>query len=218
MSAIYNGLMRIAEAIGEDIYRFAKCNPLEPPRGGAVEVAIGVLGGGAILFQPRAMAEADIAIVNGQRTIAIRRGIPASRMNFLVGQQLARTWLTGEHWYMAMGAEGRAEITTAVAAWLVAPSPAFSARAKYMDGDIARLAGSFGITETCAAMRWPESGGPDAAVITASSIYRRGRLFSGFGDKEIRTIAAMRSPRSVRRVPLLDEPGRVALFSLAAAA
>ncbi|MEJ7728184.1 MAG: hypothetical protein WKG00_03130, partial [Polyangiaceae bacterium] len=121
------------------------------------------------------------------------------------------TKLRGERCLTHVGTEGRCD-EAAVAAWLVAPPEAFAERYRQVGLNLTALSDAFSVTETCAAIRIPEAGGPGASIITPTRVYCRGSM-AWLGEEDARRIARHSHPRSVRKVAVRDEPGRVALVS-----
>jgi hypothetical protein len=126
--------------------------------------------------------------------------IAPHRANFAVAAMLARH---------EIGHQDPVEL--AVAAYLVAPNESFDVVANDTDGSASALSGVFVITQTCATLRMVERGLCDAVIVTPSTVRRPGSMLSWVSDDEVRRIAKG-SPRSVRKVRLTDEPGRVALL------
>ncbi len=213
----YSSSMKsIVEMVGLTIYEEAGCSTWAPPRHGAAELACGVFGSGVLRFQPHAFAESTTATVHGKREIVIRSELPIERANFAIGQQLAHLWLEGESWYEGMGAASQRTLDQRIGAWLVAPLSAVQAFVDESGPNISALAKWCTITETCATRVLFEAGCQESVITTPNTIYRCGELLRGFSDVDVRHLAtATRTPRSLRKVVLADEPGRVALFARA---
>jgi hypothetical protein len=201
-----------AQRVGAAIYDLSHLSPDSPPSGGAVVPLGRLYGDSAILWLPRAVSISAVAQISGRRRVVLRHGISLPEANFQVGVQLARLFLSdlGEE----IESEAAWKLAYAVAAWIVAPTPSFREMLRRLDGmDLAALSRRYVITWTSAAMRVAESGGPDAIVTTPTRVYRRGRLLCWVNDGDVRTMAAKPELKSVRKVPIFDEPGRVALFA-----
>lgn len=193
--------------LGELLYRLGGFDVSEVPDGGAVDLAIALHGADVIVRPRHAVVEAALGRLNGRRQIMIPRFVSPARAHFLVAQMLVRAYLADEL------ATADAALERATAAWIVAPTGPFRARLHAVGVDLRDLAETFAITQTCAGIRVAEVGGPDAVVVTPAKVYRPGRLLSWVGDEEVRAIASRPKPRSVRKVPVRDEPGRVALVA-----
>ena len=200
-----------ASEVGAALYARAGVDPERLPRRRTIEIALRLHGGDCIVLQPRACAEATVAAVAGRQKIVIRRGTPGPRANWLVARMLVRLEL-------ARRGIRSERIECAGAAWLVAPTETFLSHVdshtwNLDSGDIERVAEMFAVPCTCAMMRIPEVGGPAVAVLTPQRVYKRGQQLSWLDDDYLRTLAARRQLRSVRRLEIPDEPGRVALLA-----
>lgn len=136
---------------------------------------------------------------------AIRSDV-AERQHFELARCLAR------HELLRVGTWS-ADREAALAAFLVAPTPAVLHLVREVGLDVEAVARAFAITQTCAALRLVEVGATDGVVITPQRVYRRGRALSWVSDAQARRLAARGAHlRAASRVPLTDEPGRLALF------
>lgn len=203
------------ERLGELVYREARMSTCWPPRGGAAEVARRMLGPRAVMRVAGMRADVSVCRVYDDTRIAIRSDVPVRQANFLVAVALASICLIGEPAYRAESVEERARIARAAGAWLVAPPGAIRARFDVQRLDVGAVADAFVVSETCAARRIAEVGGPACIVVTPQHIHRSGSFMSWIPDDEVRRLAEHRRLRSARRVRLYDEPGRVALFAKA---
>jgi hypothetical protein len=201
------------EYVGALIYAKAGLDPRELRECVAVDLAVRLHGGDCIRLQPHAFQEATHAVVDGCAQIVLRDGLTAQRTNFALARITARLAVRESTWWLAMSGVERLNIENSVAAWLLAPSPVFRSEVARVGADIQELANIFVITETATSLRLAETGGPDTAVTTPITIHMRGPSFRNFAAEHIRALATARSLRHVRRVVLIDEPGRVALFS-----
>jgi hypothetical protein len=201
------------DLLGYEMYRLAGLDPTVRPSGGAGTVAVHLYGAGAIRLLPRALVEATLATVGGRRCIILRAEAPTRRLNFRLGEMLARLYLEQDGGWSTL--PNRDERCRELGAWLAAPRPAFERCLRHVGHDIGALADAFALTWTATSLHLSELGGPGSVVTTPDRVYRKGRLLHGFPDAHVRELAACRSPRSVRRVVIRDEPGRVALFALA---
>lgn len=190
------------EMIGRDIFEQAGFTPADPPVGGAITLAVEIYGGDCIIESPRAQTEGEIARYKDREWIVLAPRLPTKRAHFAVARMLAR---------LAIRAAGVVADERAVAAFLVAPPPAFRAKLFAIGLDLPRLADSFAVTETCAAIRVAEVGGDDGLVITPERVYRPSAGLAWVDDGAARGLAS-RASRSLRKVAIRDEPGRVALY------
>lgn len=206
--------MSFSWQIGRDIYEFAGLNPLEPPPGGAADVALKAFGPTVLRLQPRALAEADVVTIDGERRIVVRTELSPARKNFAIGVAVVQLYIERSP-IAELSRPAVDALCNSAGAWVAAPTPAVACFLLRYGVDIAALAEAFTLTETAAAMRVTEAGGPDSLVTTPTRVHRRGPGLSWIQDADARRLAASRAPRSVRRVVVQDEPGRVALFALA---
>lgn len=197
--------MTLADEVGLEIYQMARLDVRRSPDGGAVEIARRLFGGGTIEVVRTQRVDACVADAVRRPRIALRAGLDDRRANFLIGQMIGRIFLA------RMGVVSQDD-EHAIGARLVAPTEEFRVRLGSYGIDIGALADAFAITWTCASIRVAEVGGPDSVIATPKKIYRRGKLLRWVRDEDVRAIAAKPFVRSVHRVVLADEPGRVALF------
>ncbi len=195
------------------MYRLAGLDPRERPDGGSAALAERIYGNGVVRLQPRAVAEATLATIGGRRRIVLRAEASTRRLNFRLGEMLARLYLEEDQ--HGLDAHELDETCREIGAWLAAPRPAFERRVHDVGENVGALADTFALTWTATTLHISEMGGSDSVVTTPDRVYRKGRLLRGFTDDSVRELAARRSPRSVRRVVMNDERGRVALLALA---
>jgi hypothetical protein len=200
-----------AAGLGLELYERTGLDPELLPRRRTIEIALRLYGDDCIVLQPRAKAEATTAVVAGSQRIVLRRGTLPARANWLVAKMLMRLELA------RFGVRSE-ELEADGAAWLVAPTEAFRAHLESIGwavgaGELERLSAMFAVPCTCAALRIPEVGGPAVAVVTPERVYKRGQQLSWLEDGAVRSLAATAHPKSVRKVAIRDEPGRVALLA-----
>jgi hypothetical protein len=201
--------------IGERLYEEA--GVVGVPEGGAAELAVQLHGPRALYRQPRAMAEACDAVIGGKRRIVVREGLPAERANFAIARVLAKLAVETAAWFRGLGDVERDSFLRELAAYLVAPPAAVRAQLAEVGVQLRALAHAFTLTETAVAMRVAEVGAVTGVVVTTpATVYRRGPALAWVRDDDVRKLAAGRAPKSVRRVVLRDEPGRVALLARSA--
>lgn len=195
-----------AHEIGAAVYEAAGLSPHDPVPGGAPAIAeLFRLG---IFERARAKDEASLARWGGRTRIVLREGLQPQRANFLVARELVR------HFVRLEEIEADAARISRAAAWVVAPQEIFEARYHQVGFNIAALAQPFAITLTAAALRLNEVVGIELAVVGRAAIHRRSsRLLGHLSDADLRCLAAKRSPRSVRRVPLRDDGAAIALIA-----
>jgi hypothetical protein len=203
----------IAVEVAAGLYARTNVDPDRLPRRRTFEIAWRRLGKDGVILQPRAKLEATTVVVAGRPRIALRHGTSPPRANWLVARMLARLEL------QQRGIRSD-PLECAAAAWLVAPTDAFrrwlASYGEEIDPcGLEALAENFAVPATCAAIRIPEVGGAAVAVVTPARVYKRGQQLSWLADDAVRELAAKPSPRSVRKVQVRDEPGRVALFARA---
>lgn len=200
-------------AIGTAIYDAANLNPAAPPQGVTATLAELIYGDDIYYEQAGARRWADVVTLGGRRRMLIRKGLNDEALNWAIGWSLTYLFVESEPWFTALDRYAQRRVCGEVAAWLTAPDAAFDAAYERHGLDLRAIANRFVIQETAVALRIAESGaGPRCAVVTQRRVYRRG-LLEGFDDATARELARVRRPRSVIRVAVRDEPGRVALFS-----
>lgn len=195
----------MVEDVGAEIFREAGCDPRNPPEGGAVRLAIELYGGDCIRESDRAQTEAEPGRIGSARKIFVAARLTPRRMHFAIAHAVARIEIAKR--CIDLDADK-------LAAFLVAPPVAFAERVDRVGLDLPTLAQTFAVTETCAALRVVEVGVGDGLVVTPAKVYRPGSLLSWADDGAARALARG-APRSVRKVRISDEPGRVALYRLA---
>lgn len=200
----HHGPMNDIERIGREVYRKAARSPWEPPELGMVEIAALLYHGDVIRESAQAQVEATTAWVNGVTHIVVRKGLSATRANFAIGRMIARLELK------QLGAWSE-DSERDLAAYIVAPREGFRARLYQVGIDLKRLAQPFAITETCAALRVVECTETEGLVVTPDRVYHPRGSLQWVRDPEARALAKG-SPMRLRKVPIVDEPGRVALY------
>lgn len=193
-------MLRGMEDLGREILRRARCREDAPEPGGAVAVAAQLYGGDCIVESARAQTEAELARWQGRTLIVMRKRLSVRRAHFAVARMIARRELEREG---IKGDEGL------LAAFIVAPTPAVRRCVASAGLDVHMVADAFAVTQTCAAMRLGEVGETEGVVVTPERVYRRG--LGWVSDDDARRLAMAR-PRSLAKVALDDEPGRIALF------
>jgi hypothetical protein len=198
-----------AEEIGRSIYHDAGLRSLEPPRGGAFELAALLYDGDVIHEAPLVHAASDTARIAGRTRIVLRPALTIERANFETARMIARLKLReGGRW--------SAPLESLVAGYLVAPRDMFCDALLTVGFDTEALARPFAISHTCAALRVVECGEAEGVVVTPTQIHRPCGGLGGWMDDLTMRKLARSNPRSLRKVRIDDEPGRVALFRLAA--
>lgn len=207
--------LRTVAEIGGELYAAANMNTDAPPRGATAALAEAVYGEGIYYEQARARRWTDLATIGGRRCMIVRKGLDGAQLNWAIGWGLTALFVESRSWFAALDPRRQSRFCGEVAAWLAAPPAAFDAALDEYGLDLPAIARRFVIRETAAALRIAESAtGPRCAVVTERRVYRRG-LLDGFDDVAARELARVRRPKSVVRVRLTDEPGRVALFARA---
>lgn len=184
-------------------------------QGGAAELARHVFGADVLYRQPRALAEAHADTIDGKRRIVVRAGLPARRANFAIAQVIAELVTENEAWVAALSDGDRDFLLRRIGACIVAPRELVRAQIAQVGVHIRTLAEIFTVTETSMAMRVAEvEAVPGVAVATQDAVHRRGKALAWLCDEDVRRLAK-KTPRSVRKVAIRDEPGRVALLAKA---
>lgn len=190
-----------AETFGRGVLERAGVRVGEVPRGGAVAVARKLHGRDVIRVIPRALFEATTGELFERPKIVIAKMSP-ERSHWAVARMLARIELR------AANVTNVAE--NDVAAYFVAPRETVVSLSQG-GSSLDEIADVHAVTQTCAALRIVECGEADGVVVTPLRIYRPRGAMSWVSDDEVRRFAKG-SPRSVRKVRITDEPGRVALL------
>jgi hypothetical protein len=195
------------EALARRIYALAAADPRVPL--GAAVLARRLLGPRALLVaRGEVLADGSIRRAPSGTYITIAPGLAVGRANFVIAHELAHMLIDDAPSTRGLSLEIKERWCDAVAAWLVAPPEVFAARALALRSRVPRLAREFVVTETCAALRIAEVGGPGVAVATPRKVYRRGLV--GLTDDDLR---AGRAGPGIRKAPIRDEPGRVLFVS-----
>lgn len=194
------------EVVGAAIFRAAGLRLDAPPAEGAFRIAAELYGGDCIVMSERAQVDAAPAHYGGAQRIVLAPRLSLQRSHFAVARMIAR---------IEIPKLGIAADEERVAAFLVAPPRVFAARVADVGLDLGELADNFVVTQTCAALRVVEVGARDGVVVTPSRVHRPGRLLGWADDAAARAIARRVAPRSVRKVAIRDEPGRIALYRAA---
>lgn len=193
------------QEFGVEILRRAGYGPAGPEVGGAIRIAVELYGGDCIVESARAQTEAEISRWGGKTYIVVHPRLSPQRGHFAVARMVARE---------EMRRAGVVGDENALAAFLVAPTQAVRRRFYRAGLALPELADSFCVTQTCLAMRVVEVGEAEGVVVTPERVYRPKRCLSWVSDESARKLART-NPRSLRKVPIVDEPGRTALFKRA---
>lgn len=142
-------------------------------------------------------------------TIALRPGLSPVRAAWCIAHELAEIDLA------TVGYQGEdvERVAEALAAALLMPRPAVRRVAGTMN--VHELARAFGVPETAAALRLAEVGHVEAvAVVTPQTVHvRTDGEFALPPAFELRRIARVGAHPGLRKVPLRDQPRRVALVA-----
>lgn len=207
--------MDLVTEIAENIYARAGKSPARPPKQGAFTLLTRLHGHGVVWNVANAMSEGELALLRGRRHFMVRDGMSDERRNFVLARLLVRDELLTDSGYQSMSVVDRERLENEAAGWICAPPAAFVAAMKATSKNLRQLSFAFMMTETACALRIgevePEAG---VAVTTPVLVHRKGRRFSWESDEVLRELAAKSTPKSVRKVKILDEPGRVALLAL----
>lgn len=192
------------ERLGREVYEKADRSPWAPPRYGAIELAALLYGPDIIEESAWAQTESETGRLRDQAIIVVRKGMSPPRTNFAIARMIARIELK------LVDLHSR-EAEDELAAYLVAPRESFRAQLHQVGIDLPRLARPFAITETCAALRVVECTNEEGLVVTPERVYHPRGSLRWVGDVDARRLAKG-SPSRLRKVPIADEPGRVALY------
>lgn len=174
-----------------------------PEEGGAYRIAVELYGGDCIIESARAQTEAELSHWKSRTFIVLRANLPPRRANFAVARMVAREEMR------RAGVRGN---ESALAAFLVAPTPAVHRCIEQGGIDLPRLANTFALTQTCVAIRIPEVvAGVEGVVVTPERLYRRG--LEWVAEADVRALVKTR-PKALRKLAIVDEPGRVALYKM----
>jgi hypothetical protein len=196
-------MAEMEQAFGVEILHRAGCRTDGPERGGAFRIAVELYGGDCVVESARAQTEAELSHWKNQTFIVLRANLPPRRQNFAVARMVAREEMrrAGVRWD-----------ESALAAFLVAPTPAVHRCVERIGLDLPVLADAFALTQTCLAIRIPEViGDVEGVVVTPERVYRRG--LDWLIEDDVRRLAKTR-PKALKKVPIVDEPGRCALYKL----
>jgi len=167
--------------------------------------------------QDRSIAEWKVCTIASRRRVVLRSGLSTARANWCIAAGLVHLVNEDEFWFRAMDTERYHAFVRDAASWVVAPPEPFRAALAASGTNLRALGSRFTITQTCAAMRIPECGGPSSAVVKDDGgVHRRGVQLSWLDDECLRTLARKPGIKSARRRVITDEPGRVALFARSA--
>jgi hypothetical protein len=193
--------------LGSRAYARAGLDPTEVPEGGAGLVADGLHI--PIVELTDAASLACLTMWAGVLTIVIRAGQHPYRLNFLIGHELAHILLGGRPWYERLRYAERELWCDRLGSWLCCPGPSFLRAVDDYGLRLASLSRCYALTQSAVAMRLAEEGlEPGVDVITPTVVHRRGTL--PWPIARARELADGLWPH---RLPITDEPGRVALVA-----
>jgi hypothetical protein len=198
--------LSVIEGTAEALYRSAGEDVEEPGR--VLPLAKRLLGATAVKHvDARALpGDASLARVGSEVRVYVRKGLSRERLEFALAHELA-------HWALEVGSGSAEEeaICDAVAAALVVPRAAFR-RALVGVGDrYHELAGWFGTTESCVALRFGEVTRTPTALVAPLSVRVRGDAFVWPGERELRNLAKAKRSPGLRKATLRDDRRRVAM-------
>lgn len=169
-----------------------------------------LLGDRAVEYTPvRLPGDAALVRVYDEWRIYVRRGLPVERRAFAIAHELAEWWLKAREKYEREDVEDAANY---VAAAILTPRSAFRLALSSVGSDFPRLAESFRVTETHAALREAEIRCLPRAVVTPARVRVRGpEEWSWPDESTIRRWARGRTGPGLRKTKLTDDPRRVVL-------
>jgi hypothetical protein len=122
--------------------------------------------------------------------------------------------LAERHLYGSVGEERHELACDQLAACLRAPRAAFRQLVADVGLDLEELAEGILCSQTSAALRWGETTHNPIAVLSPTGVRVRGDDFAWPHEEEVRKLARAKVlPSSVRRVPITDGRGRVAIVA-----
>ncbi len=200
-----------AEGDAALLLRLAGYDTLDAPSAYSVAYALGLTVHGVMPTEVWGNGEVD-----GNR-ILVRSGLPLDQEAFVVAHELAE-WHCGRCHYRFGGIAEKENYCNSIAAALLAPWQAFRAAARAYGARFNLLSCEFGVSQTCAALRFGEVTGTPVALVTPKQIRVRGYEF-GWPRSEtgMRVLASIDNVKAgLHRTKLTDGNKRVALVANAA--
>lgn len=181
---------------------------LAPEHPHVVRLARALLGPGAIQRGPRPLhGPAALVRVGDAWRIVLGRGLSSRDALFAVAHELGH-WLLERHGVTVEDEEVAADL---LAGALLAPRAAWRSAVRAHGRDLAELAEAFGVTETCAALRWGEVEHVPLAVVTPQRVRVRAPEAWVWPDVATLRAWARRPAPGLRKTRLTDDPRRIVL-------
>lgn len=189
-----------------DIFERAGCDPDEAVS--PLRLARALLGEDGVRVVPHVALPADGQLVklNGRDMIFLRKGLSRERARFLIAHELAELALRG------IVDEQIENACNAIAAAVLAPRRAFSARMRAVGRNWEQLALPFGMTQTAAALRAGEADRMPLAVV-AKIVRTRGPDEFQWPEERVLRRWATSPPAGLAKTRLTDDPKRVVLVA-----
>lgn len=198
------------EDLAVESYERAGLDPSRPTS--SFKVARLLYGENAVIRPPEMMVSpAALITVDGERRVAVKKGIPLRYARFFVGHELGHLELERIGYVGDKGASVE-ECCDYYAAALMAPRPATRALQRVFGFDLPSIAKAAGSTETWAALRVGEVMRQPIAVV-APRVRVRGPEEWVWPDESTIRGWVRRLPPGLAKARLRDDPRRVALIA-----
>ncbi len=188
------------------LYDLAGAEEEDPP--GTPELALRILGSGALRYVPDLSSPAQLSRVMGRFHIFLRCGIDAREIPFLVGHELAE-------WFYRHHRDDRIEdACNSLGAALVTPKRTFASVLRQLRTP-PRIARAFVCSETLVHLRIAETTGRPTALVSPHKVWIKGepgpwpRSETALRQMALQTLP----PPGIKKARMGDHPRRVALFS-----
>lgn len=198
------------DEIVAEIYALAKYDQTSPP--GPLALAKRLLGREAVLRVPYRAISGDgaFAIVEGRARLFLRSGLPPERLTFAAAHELGH-WICHRLGYRAPPESEEADCN-AIAGAILMPSHVLRTPISQIPR-LPELAGSFVVTESCAALRIGEATGLPLCLVTPSTVRVRGDGYAWPSrESELRRLATVRR-LGLHKARLHDDPARIIIVA-----
>lgn len=150
----------------------------------------------------------SFAVEGGKPTIRVPRCASVERLNFLVAHEVSEWFLEDAH------LEWTELVADRLAAAILMPRPAFLAVYREAGLDLREIAQTFGVTETCAALRFGEVTMTPVAMLSPDMLRFRGLEWGWPGERALRgMLRDQLAIPEVQRVEVRDERRRTLLVA-----
>jgi hypothetical protein len=198
------------DEIVAEIYALAKHDQTTPP--GPISLAKRLLGHEAVLRVPYRAISGDgaFALVDGHAQLYLRSGIPPERLSFAAAHELGH-WICRQLGYRAPPEVEEADCN-AIAGAILIPRRVLRPTVSKIPR-LPELAGSFVVTESCAALRIGEATGLPMCLVAPSTVRVRGEAYGWPSqESELRQLAKVRRP-GLHKARLRDDPARILIVA-----